>query len=254
MLPALPRVGFVLAVTATLATVAFEDGSSADSLSWVSSGYTPAVGDRVLVLPSDTGWVVASKVTPRPQLVPAQQVTFPVTPLAEYGRLEAQGNVSVQWAAMTDGSVQAGNYAEMTDELGLVRLRYGAFQKVDLAGRIPSGATVTQVTISVRHDGTDDPRTDVQTSFAAARPVLWLHNLATVPAGGTAPSFVAGPLPGPNVQIGEEVTMTLPSTWVTALLSGTATGVAFYSEDIDDGFFLSWEGVDVTATYTGGTL
>ncbi|GMA26208.1 hypothetical protein GCM10025864_39670 [Luteimicrobium album] len=97
MLPALPRVGFVLAVTATLATVAFEDGSSADSLSWVSSGYTPAVGDRVLVLPSDTGWVVASKVTPRPAFTVSTDVTVTPTPLTVYERVEMQGTVQEVW-------------------------------------------------------------------------------------------------------------------------------------------------------------
>ncbi|GMA26209.1 hypothetical protein GCM10025864_39680 [Luteimicrobium album] len=140
----------------------------------------------------------------------------------------------------------------MTAESGLVRFRVGTFVLLDLAAAVPSGATITQVRLSMPHDGTNDPDADTQSQIAAARPVFWLHNLTSTPPPGTAPAFTAGPYAGPLVNLGEDVTVTIPSTWVTALLARTATGIAVYSADEADGIFVSWAGMTVTVTYTGG--
>jgi hypothetical protein len=234
-----PRIGFVTAVDLgqQLVTVAFEDGSTTSSLSWASSSYTsPTVGDRVLVIPTSTGWVVSSKVTPRPVLIPDQQVT--ARPTKNW-----QGNVG-DWAGaywswydyltLSDPNFDAwqGKVPPQQGGDGYVQTDWdttaSALSWGSLAALVPSGATISQVTLTLRADW-------VQQDLVA--PVLYGHALTSTPADGTAPAPVAGygPLRFPRMALGDVQTITLPATWVTAWLAGTITGLMLYSTTQADG-------------------
>lgn len=268
MLPPRPRVGFVTAVDlgAQLVTVAFEDGSSTSSLSWASSAYaSPAVGDRVLAVPTTTGWVVLSKVTPRPVLVTSQQAVVSMTK-NWMGSIE-DGSSTWFWSetiaagyapGMQQGvAVVAHGGDDKGGEPGTREVQASALYWGSLASLVPSGATIQQVTVRVRRNSQDlwgDP--------ALVQPVMYGHAYTTTPSG--APSWVAGygPIRFPALGRGEEATLTLPAAWVTAWLAGTITGIGFYATTPGD-HMAGWEvlpagtfnrdtGV-LTITYTGGT-
>ncbi|MFC8732187.1 hypothetical protein ACFT5B_06995 [Luteimicrobium sp. NPDC057192] len=295
--PPRPRLGFVTAVDtgAQLVTVAFEDGSTTSSLSWASSAYpAPAVGDRVSVVPHSTGWVVMSKVTPRPQLIADQQVVVPMAhnwqgfyhesnPAAgwnwyDYANITDKHEAAAAWQGRVPPQQGGAGYVQTTWDVRASILTWGA-----LASLVPSGATISQVRLTLRASWVQQD---------AARPVLYGH--AYTPASpprdvvydtnnnvvtpGAPPSFVAGfgPLRFPSMVAGDAQTITIPSSWVTALLAGTITGLGLYSATNADGVLFAnashlanvveidggysgdtvWDSDDnlqITITYSGGT-
>ncbi len=269
-LPKLARLGFVTAVDVTnqLVTVAFEDGSTTSSLSWVSSAYTPTVGDRVKVSNTSTGWVVDGKVTPRPQLIVDQQIRVPVRNNWQ-GQISDQPGSSWWW-----GDDAAAPYLLTSGWQGQVPPQQGGDGYVQtewltrssvlgwgpLASLVPSGATISQLTVTLRAEW-------LQRDLVA--PVLYGHAYTATPSG--PPSFVSGfgPLRFPRMALGETQTITLPASWVTAWLAGTLQGVGLYSTSQADGAYFGdawhtsedgintiWDTRDnavLGITYSGGT-
>jgi hypothetical protein len=252
----LPRPGFVTAVDVTNAavTVSMGDGTVTSSLGWATA-YTPAVGDRVLVVPTTAGWFVTGKVNAIPSVIADQQVqAFP----------------TVNWYATVPDPDPSGYGWDWTDALGSpyadphrillyqgrVPPQHGGAGDVQtswtimasapywgsLAALVPSGSVIQQVQLVLRASW-------VQQGLAA--PVLYAH--AYTPASpppsttfdpdynpiapGPPPTWVFGPLRFPRVAQGETTVITVPAAWVTAWLAGTITGLGLYSNTNADGAF-----------------
>lgn len=233
-MPPLPRVGFVTAIdlAAQAVTVSMEDGATTSALAWDAS-LTPAVGDRVLVTPTTTGWVVTARVTAAPRLVTDETVT--VGPVRSWAKVNASdspwGRQVDQTAAATPAErrrVKAGRHLGLTPggiqprpEDWATVLYYGP-----LASLVPSGATIGHVSLTLyRPTGGDGPE--------LVAPVLWphTHTSTSPPVVGSAPAWAPGypAVIGDGIGRGEEAVISIPPTWITAWLSGAITGIGLYS-------------------------
>lgn len=256
----LPRTGFVTAVSLNpqAVTVSMEDGSVTSSLAW-NPAFTPAVGDRVLVTPTTTGWVVTSKVTAAPRLVPDEVVV--VAPVNNWAKRNPWNFPGQPWfyqydyASSSDpqyrGFVAQGRRPVSEGDPGQAQTRMEDSATVlyygPLASRVPSGSTIQQVQLALNHGTSGGPD--------LAAPVMYghTHTTANPPVGGAytpltpgqppawAPGF--GPATFPPIARGEEAVLTVPPTFVTAWLAGTITGLGFYSDRVDQALS-SWGPLD----------
>ncbi|GMA26699.1 hypothetical protein GCM10025864_44580 [Luteimicrobium album] len=275
MLPAQPRFGFITAVDTgqQLVTVAFEDGSTTTSLSWASSAYpSPAVGDRVSVVPHTTGWLVVSKATPRPVLVPDQQVL--VLPSHNYGgeqEIPTDGSApGAWWWADTDATDS--DFSRTFIEQGLSDAQAGDTEghrppynylhatalTYPLAASVPSGATISQVQIILRCSSTFAGGSG---SAHPVAPIMYAHTYTALPSGAPAWAPGYGPIRFPTFIIGEIQVLTVPAAWVTAWLASTIAGIGFYAPATSLDAFFSHQDSDgddsgtgqLLITYSGGS-
>lgn len=239
--PPTPKIGVVGAIGASTVDVRFSSGTVTPGVPYQTS-YVPAIGDRVLVIPSDTAWVVVGKVTPDLTLVPDQEVT--VSPDALWSKARA---VSLNefpagtWYYQWDGAgspypttYAQGRFPEPSGGPGWIP-RYADWctlsHYANLASRVPSGSTITGMSLLLTRT------TGGQSGTPLVPPVLYghAHDLANPPASNAAPMFVDGygPLVYPGVQTGEQTRVVLPSMFVTGLLSGAIKGFGFWSDRED---------------------
>ncbi|MDQ8040673.1 hypothetical protein RDI86_02300 [Cellulosimicrobium sp. XJ-DQ-B-000] len=241
----LPRLGIITAVTGATVAVAFTDGTATGSLQYATA-YVPAVGDQVLVVPTASAWVVTGKVTARPRTVPDVELArFPPTFWSlsrgvNYGTgawSRYQGNpdpvtgMPGGWSQgrqiVAAGSTQPGDYQQdMVDDATFAY--YGS-----LAAMVPSGSTITGVSLVVERYTTGAPQPPL------ASPVLYGHAYTPAsPPPAAAPVFPAGfgPYRYPPIAVGETTRLQLPAALVTAWLSGALTGVAMWSDSPADAF------------------
>jgi hypothetical protein len=248
----MPRPGFVTAVDVTNAavTVSMGDGTVTSSLGWATA-YTPAVGDRVLVVPTTAGWFVLGKVNAIPSVIADQQA---VVPLAHdwQGILSDPDTQGAGWrwgdylaggdptADMWQGRVppQHGSpgYVQTSWDIRATVAHWGS-----LAALVPSGSVIQQVTVTLRGQWVQQtlaaPVLYAHAYTPASPPVstVWNGDGSAVITPGPPPAWVYGPVRFPRVGAGETTVITVPAAWVTAWLAGTITGLGLYSTTNADG-------------------
>lgn len=243
--PPQARIGIVTALGSGSVTVSFGPGATTPGLGY-NPAYVPTVGDQVLVVPSTSTWVVLCKVAPAPSLVPDVELSrfastmWFLTRGVNYGPGTWQrytGNPSPTtglpggWSQgrqiLAAGSTEPGDYQQSMFDQATVGY-YGP-----LAAMVPSGSTITGVSLLVERYTTGAPQPPL------ASPVLYGHAYTPgSPPPEAAPSFPGGlgPYRYPPVAVGESARLTVPSELVTAWLAGTVTGVAMWSDSPADAF------------------
>ncbi|MBN0039393.1 hypothetical protein JN535_04285 [Cellulosimicrobium cellulans] len=249
----MPRLGFVTAVAATAVTVRFADGSTTPSLQYATA-YVPTVGDQVLVIPTTSAWVVTGKVSAAPSLVPDEEIVVASTSgwfldrrvnfgpePRDWTRYDNPGPIT-GWAQgrqiMPIGSTEEIVAQQMIDHATIGY--YGS-----LASRVPSGSTITGVSLLWRRVGTGAPEPPLSS------PVLYGHSYTTgSPPPVATPAFPFGPYRYPPVAMGETARLALPAALITAWLAGTVTGIAIWSDAPADAFNADARPADLAITYT----
>lgn len=208
-------------------TVDIGTGTPLTGVRWVGS-YTPAVSDFVTVVRFGSAWVVLGKLSKDLRGGAVARETVTLAPVATWQAMAywytASETSAWSWSA---GGVQQGRSGGAPPS---AQVWGGAAIFAPLAGTIPSGATVETARVAMTRewdDGTLTPRS----------PRIYGYN-TDGPTGTAGPSagFTAGYgpwSPGTLVQ-GQTGTWALPSTWVTALLTGALRGVALYSQSPTD--------------------
>lgn len=237
-----PRVGFVRAVTGSSVTVQMDDGATTTGLGWLSSGYSPVVGDRVLAVPAASGeWFVVGKVTSSPATALAYKTRTLERPTNAWWKQDIERDTarwSYQWDQATASyeiALFQGRQPEQAGSSGQTQpnmtrnatlLHWGT-----LASLVPSGSTIAKVALRI-------DRPVISGGPPLVSPVLYGHTYTpgAQPVVGTAPSFAPGfgPLRLGTLARGQSGAFILPSAWVTAWLAGTLTGIGVYSPDVED--------------------
>lgn len=225
------RIGVVREVGVGAVTVALGDGPPIPSMR-LNPGYAPTVGDHVLVIPTSSSWVVVCEAPPAGTAV--EDVELRVRPSSGW-YLSRPANFGVPtWNRQDAGGpltawvqgrqiLASGEAGAVVAQQMIDRAAVGYYGP--LADRVPSGSTITGVSILVRRVGTGAPEPPL------ASPVLYGHAYTPgSPPPAATPSFPMGPYRYPPVAIGETTRLLLPSVLVTAWLSGAITGVALWSD------------------------
>ncbi len=228
--------GTVTAIDAPNASVSVDIGTGAPltGVRWIAS-YAPAVGDFVTVLRAGSAWVVLGRLSKDLTGPGYIEQTAYITP-----SLWALGGSWTDFPPPDDAWDWGGAFDQI--QQGAVNEpEYGARVYASLcyyqsiAAQIPSGATITAAKVRFARIASIF---DGASGLALAGPVISGHALATQPASGQTPTSILAAgyrdwRPG-KIAIGQAASWALPSTWLSALLSGALTGLAIYSERYDD--------------------
>jgi len=252
--PPQARIGIVTAIASGV-TVSFGPGATTPGLGY-NPAYVPAVGDQVLVVPTTSSWVVLCKVAGSPSLVPDVEVVVSSSTGWYLDRRVNFGPEPRDWTRYDNpGPITGWAQGRQINPVGAVG-EYVAQQMMDhatigyygsLASRVPSGSTITGVSLLWRRVGTGAPEPPLSS------PVLYGHAYTPgSPPPVAAPSFPAGfgPYRYPPVAMGETARLALPSALVTAWLAGAVTGIACWSDQTADAFNADARPADVAITYT----
>lgn len=243
--PPQARIGVVTALGSGSVTVSFGPGATTPGLGY-NPAYIPTVGDQVVVIPTTSSWVVLCKVAATPSLVPDEELArfastmWFLTRGVNYG----PGTWSRYTAIPSPTTGMPGGWSQGRQILAAGSTRPGDYQQSmfdeatfgyygSLAAMVPSGSTITGVSLLVERYTTGAPQPPL------ASPVLYGHAYTPAsPPPQAAPSFAAGfgPYRYPPVAVGETARLTLPAELVTAWLAGSLTGLAWWSDSTADAF------------------
>ncbi|WP_194522381.1 hypothetical protein [Cellulosimicrobium sp. JZ28] len=235
--PPQPRMGVVTAFDASTVTVDFGGGPTPGLLRDVA--YSPIVGDRVLVMPTDSSWVVVAPVGTRGDLPaptrPPEDVTVTVRTVNRWRKSRRANYGDRRWYYLSSGFQDyrqgwgpvayptAEDTPDRIDEHATL-LHYGP-----LASHIPSGATILSVALDLVRAPGGSP---------LIAPTVWGHgySAANPPTAGDPPVWVAGfgPVHYPRVAADETIRLTLPSAFVRAWLAGQITGIGLFPTVVID--------------------
>lgn len=246
----------VALVTATVisplsVTCQFEDGSPAFQPLILGSAPVPAVGARVLLLPSDAGWVYASTL-----ITPATDSPYEEQYLQLHDNWEIAQRADASWFQINHGTGQFFSQGHLPGQAG--DISGGAAPRLysdkgailshqapaALAALAAQSATVHLVDVQVRRNTGGGPD--------LVSPVLYGHTYdAANPPPADNPPWAPGFGPLRLAPLGRFETgrYALPATWVTALAAGTIRGIGFWATTVADGMFSnrSYLGQDVAS-------
>lgn len=243
--PPQPRIAVVTAVVAgpLVVTCQFEDGQTFQPLV-LGTSPTPAVGNRVLLLPSDAGWVYLDTI-----LTPAAPPPYQEQYLQLVNNWERAHRADGTWYQADHGSAQWFNQGHIPAQAGADGMTPSVFYDsgailnheapAAFAALAAQSATVQLVDVQIRRNaGGPD----------LVNPVMYGHsyNAANPPSAAVAPTWAPGfgPLRLAPVGRHETARYALPATWVTALASSTIRGIGFWADTTSDAMFSdsSWDG------------
>ncbi|QIK82389.1 hypothetical protein [Sanguibacter sp. HDW7] len=229
--------GTVTAIDATALalTIDIGTGTPLTGVRWVGS-YAPVVGDFVTVLRAGTSWVVLGKLSKDltgPGFVEQTMYVAPATwALGGAWTDQAPPDDSWDWGGAHD-YIQQGS--EWADEAYGWREYAGIAYYQSLAAQVPVGATITAARVRMARI---EAIWEGSSGAALVAPVISGHAQATLPPAGRTPAAMKLAAytdwrPG-RLAVGQASSWALPSTWLTALMSGAMTGLIFHSARVDD--------------------
>ena len=243
--PPQPRIAVVTAVVTgppLVVTCQFEDGLSFQPLV-LGTSPTPAVGSRVLLLPSDAGWVYLDTI-----VTPAAPPPYRDQYLELVNNWERVHRADGSWYQMDHGSAQFFQQGHIPAQAGADGMTPTVFYDsgailnhaapAAFAALATQSATVQLVDVQIRRNaGGPD----------LVQPVLYGHNYnAGNPPPVNDPPWAVGYGPLRLAPLGRHETARyiLPTTWVTALASSTIRGIGFWATSTSDAMFSdsSWGG------------
>jgi hypothetical protein len=215
------RIGTVTAIDAGSASVTVSlAGDSVAGVRWIAS-YTPVVGDMIVVSRVGSMLVVLGKLSKQlggPTVVYESMTVSPWT--VQQGVNAGATSTPGSWTWATPSDVAP--YIEQGADAGIARragvLMYPGFS-------LPAGATALSAKIRVQRV---NYAYGIGGDFVA--PTIYGHAYTMLGPSG-APAWVGGYGPWEPGSLGpEEIGVwDLPSSWLTALLAGTITGLGIYT-------------------------
>jgi len=215
------RLGSVTAIDAADASLTVSlAGDVITGVRWIGS-YTPVVADVVVVSRVGAMWVVLGKLSK--QLVAATTLYNQVTVVivAAWRGAWLTSNPVWNWSVPLFDMVGQG----MADPADPTR-RAGVWYTPGITTALPAGATVTAAKLRLTRFGGAGESTLVT-------PRLRMHTYTAIPSG--APTWTGSAWAPGTLADGQSGVWDLPSTWLTALLAGTATGVG-----VDSTAYADW--------------
>lgn len=246
-----PRIAIVTAVVASPLSVTcqLEDGSSTFQPLVLGGAPVPGVGARVLLVPTDVGWVYVSTVA-----TPAIEATYGELYLPLVDNWERVQRADASWYQANHGALQFFQQGHIPAQAGGDGITPSVFYDsgailnhaapAALAALAAQSATVQLVDIEIRRNaGGPD----------LVSPVLYGHNYNTAnPPPLNNPPWAVGYGPLRLAPIGRFETgrYALPATWVTALAASTIRGIGFWATTTSDAMFSdsNWQGQVVAPT------
>jgi len=233
------RLGSVTVIDAADASLTLSlAGDVITGVRWIGS-YTPVVADVVVVSRVGAMWVVLGKLSKQ---LAAPTVIYPtaatVRPVTVW-----QG---VMWTS-TSVWDWSDNFLYPAGQGMAFSLLYPS-QSLRVAGvwyvpgiptALPVGATITAAKLRLTRVGGSGEATLVT-------PRLRMHAYTTIPSG--APTWTGSAWAPGTLAAGQVGVWDLPSTWLTALLAGTATGVGVDSAAFAD--YTSFSNVQIELSYS----
>jgi hypothetical protein len=225
------RLGSVTVIDAGDASLTLSlAGDVITGVRWIGS-YTPVVDDVVVVSRVGAMWVVLGKLSK--QFVAATVIYDQATVLPE-----------TAWRGtwLTSTSVWTWDVGDALDMVGQGRTNPADPNQIAgvwyLPGiSLPAGATVTAAKLRLWRWLGDGESTLVT-------PRLRMHTYSVIPSG--APTWTGSAWSPGTLAAGQSGVWDLPSTWLTALLAGTATGVGVDSAAMADYTWFAWPSVELS--------
>lgn len=208
--------------------------------------YAPTVGDFVIVIRLQGQWIVIDKLSRNltgPGYIDSSLIWAPST---YWNNHTTYPTPYEAWYQTWEWAMQGGLIG--ADGLPHPAAAY-AVHDTTLASMLPAGATVTAAKVRMNRRYQDG----VQNGAALVSPVIYGHN-RTVASGApsSAPSFVSGygPWRPGTLAYSQAASWDLPSTWLTALLAGTITGLGVWSESAAELAYWGPGSLAIEATFT----
>lgn len=228
-MPATSALGTVVAidVPSGRATVALASGQPIVSLAWLA-WYSPTVGDTVLLLRGDGGWVIAGGLSAD---VTAPEVTYVeaiIVPDATRVGSQSGAVGGTQWTWSDRQQFDPANVLHMAQNArnSSGGGRVGAAWWPPAAAVLPAGAIVTQARIAM---------TRIVYPWGAhlVAPRLFTLSSATIPVVSSTSALATGlgPWQPGTLGLGQTGHWDLPSAWLAGWLAGTVHGVATVAVD-----------------------
>lgn len=231
------QLGTVTAVDGTDLSLTVEiAGQAVTGVRWAKS-YTPTVGDFVIVERAGEAWIVNDELSrdlTGPGFVTGDVV---IEPSIRYAGEQLIVPTVGAWSWFySDGEMYQGrnNRSAGNNFLGA-----GIAVYPSISSALPFGATVTACKIRFKRSAFlwNDGSTSNMAPLVS--PIIYGHTRTTstvpttqAPASLWTPGF--GPWRPGSLARGEAGQWDLPSTWLTALLAGTITGIGTWSDAIAD--------------------
>jgi hypothetical protein len=211
------RLGSVTAIDAADASLTLSlAGDVVTGVRWIGS-YTPVVDDVVVVSRVGAMWVVLGKLSKQLGASAVRYGSVTVLPATTWSGPYSSGGW--YWQVAPDGQVGQGTHDPY---IGDAEQLTGLWYTPSVVTALPDGATVTAAKLRLtRWVSYLNPESTLVT------PRLRMHAYTALPAG--APVFTGSAWSPGTLAAGQPGIWDLPSTWLTALLAGTATGVGVYS-------------------------
>jgi len=238
------RLGSVTVIDASDASLTLSlAGDVITGVRWIGS-YTPVVADVVVVSRVGAMWVVLGKLskqigTTPPPVIYQPGSTSPVLPVTSWW-----GDYSSVWTWHAASAVGQGTYL-LDNWLGGpgIPLRLsGVWYVPGISAALPAGATVTAAKLRL----TRLPVFMGPSESTLVTPRLRMHAYTTMPPG--APTWTGSAWSPGTLTAGQTGVWDLPSTWLTALLAGTATGVGVDSAAYAD--YTTFSGLQLELSYS----
>jgi hypothetical protein len=217
------RLGSVTVIDATDASLTLSlAGDVVSGVRWIGS-YTPVVADVVVVSRVGSMWVCLGKLSQQLGAPTTLYPTATVEPATAWqGRLPTS-NPTWDWQVPSFGILMVGQ-GVVADPVDPTRMA-GVWYVPGIPAALPAGATVTAAKLRLfRHIG------DGESTLVTPR--LRMHTYTAAPMD--APTWTGTAWSPGTLTAGQTGVWDLPSTWLTALLAGTATGVGVDSTSYAD--------------------
>ncbi|WP_159622666.1 hypothetical protein [Ruania rhizosphaerae] len=249
------RLGTVLEVDAPTGTLTLDlGGETVSGVPWQASAYSPVVEDVVTVHWDRTHGLLVTGTISTVQVDEPEPVTraLPSTDEVAWEMSDEDNDGTwsptlfypdgIEWATQGTDPRQGGD--EPPDFVAPIIVWATMITWEDLPDRIPGGATGVRLLARVKRVDRAGDYGPYQPRKQLVSPVLWGHSYtqAAPPADNVAPTLTHGPwLPGQLAAAsewgagdGEQATWPIPQALQDDLISGAATGLALYTDDIDE--------------------
>jgi hypothetical protein len=236
------RLGAVTVIDATDASLTVSlAGDVVTGVRWIES-YAPVVADVVVVSQVGSTWVCLGKLSKQLGVASATVTYHSVTILPATTWLGRFASDEWFWSVAADGVAGQGLHHpyEVAEQLA------GVWYLPGVGFTLPTGATVTSAKLRLTRwaapvdaGGVGGPESTLVT------PRLRLHAYSSLPG---IPAWVGAVWAPGTLSAGQSAQWDIPSSWLIALLAGTATGVAVSSEAAVD--YTWFSGVQIQISYT----
>jgi hypothetical protein len=243
----LARLGTVTEIDATNASLTVDcAGDVIPGMRWYSH-YTPVVGDLVDVLcVGGSSWRVLGKLSKQLGSTVAYG-SVELNPAAAWAGVFAEDVWSWQ-TAPTAGILGGPPGQGKRTPYGVAEVNNGIWRLPSLTPALPAGSTVTSAKLRLTRWTPNAEQEVLSPEQTLVTPRLYAHAYSAPPGGSGAPSWGSSVWSPGALSRGASGVWDLPSSWLTAMLAGTALGVGVASLTLAD--WTRWASVRLDVSYS----